>query len=80
MSEEKISWKNRKPIQFLLMFCVIMIMYFLIEVLPLNVGTKHIPWHEIPQHIQQRLPVVILIALAAAAVLVVKQKNPGGKK
>jgi hypothetical protein len=77
MSDEPKSWKSRKPAQFALLFCLVMIMFFVIEVLPLNLGAKHIPWHEIPSHIQHRLPVVILIALAAAALLVAKQpKKP----
>ncbi len=79
MANEKKSWKNRKPVQFVLMFGIVMLMYFAIEVVPLNVGSKHIAWRDIPSHIQHRLPVVVLIALAAAAMLVVKQKNPGGK-
>jgi hypothetical protein len=81
LSEEINSWKNKKPIRFLLMFCMIMGLYFLIEVLPLNFGTKHIPWSEIPAHIQARLPIVVMIALAAAAYIVtVKQRNTSGKK
>jgi hypothetical protein len=81
MSEEKKSWKNRKPIQFILMFCVIMGMFFVIEVVPLNMGARHIPWSEIPSHIHARLPMVVMIALAAAAyIVVVKQRNTGGKK
>jgi|GEM_PF-6332239 hypothetical protein len=79
MQEEKKSWKNRKPVQFVLLFCLVMMTYFVIEVLPLNVGSKHIPWSRIPSHIQHRLPVIVLIALAASAVLVAKQKNPGEK-
>jgi hypothetical protein len=75
MPGEPKSWKNRKPAQFLLLFCLVMLMFFVIEVLPLNLGARHIPWHDIPSHIQRRLPVVVLIALAAAAVLVVKQKK-----
>ncbi len=79
VSEEKKSWKNRKPVQFALLFCLVMITYFVIEVLPLNLGSKHIPWSRIPSHIQHRLPLVVLIALAVSTVLVVKQKNPGEK-
>ncbi len=79
VSKEKKSWKNRKSVQFALLFCLVMIMYFVIEVLPLNMGPRHVPWSQIPSQIQHRLPVVVLIALAASVVLVVKQKNPGGK-
>jgi hypothetical protein len=73
--QEKKSLKNKKPVQFLILFIVIMAMYFVIEVLPLNVGTSHIPWNEIPQHISKRLPVVVLIALAASAYIVAKNKD-----
>ncbi len=79
MSNTPRPWKNRKLIQFALLFCLVMLMYFVVEVLPLNVGVRHIPWHEIPMHIRNRLPVVVAIALVAAAMLVIKQRNPDGK-
>jgi heme/copper-type cytochrome/quinol oxidase subunit 3 len=81
MAQEKKPLKNRKLVQFLLMFCVIMGMYFMVEVLPLNIGSNRTSWKEIPSQMQKRLPVVLAIALAASAYLVtIKQKKPGGKK
>jgi hypothetical protein len=73
--------KKNKLVQFLILFLVIMVMFFAIEVLPLNFGPKHIPWHEIPSHIQRRLPVVVMIAFAGAAYIVVRNRGtPDDKK
>jgi hypothetical protein len=55
-------------------------MFFAIEVLPLNFGPKHIPWREIPSHIQHRLPVVLMIALAGAAYVVVRNSGNSSEK
>lgn len=73
--------KNNKLVQFLILFSVIMVMFFAIEVLPLNFGPKHIPWKDIPSHIQRRLPVVLMIAAAGAGYIVVRSSgNPTNKK
>jgi len=64
-----------KITQFIILFLIIMLMYFAIEVLPLNLGQKHIPWSEIPAHIRQRLPIMLLIACAAAAYIVLGSKK-----
>jgi hypothetical protein len=81
MKEPQNNWKRNSAVQFLILFSVIMLMFFAIEVLPLNVGPKHIPWHEIPSHIKHRLPVVLMIAAAGAAFIVIRNRgNPGNKK
>jgi hypothetical protein len=73
--------KKNKIVQFLILFFVIMLMFFAVEVLPLNYGPKHIPWREIPSHIRHRLPVVLMIAAAGAGYIIVRSRgNPTGKK
>jgi hypothetical protein len=73
--------KKNKIVQFLILFFVIMLMFFAVEVLPLNYGPKHIPWREIPSHIQHRLPVVLMIAAAGAGYIIVRSRgNPTDKK
>jgi hypothetical protein len=73
--------KKNKVVQFLILFTVIMVMFFLIEVLPLNVGPKRIPWRAIPSHISRRLPVVLMIAVAGSAYIVVRNRGtPTDKK
>jgi hypothetical protein len=73
--------KKNKVVQFLILFSVIILMFFAIEVLPLNVGPKHIPWREVPSHIRHRLPVVLMIAAAGAGFIVVRNRGyTNGKK
>jgi cytochrome b561 len=73
--------KKNKIVQFLILFFVIMLMFFAVEVLPLNYGPKHIPWREIPSHIQHRLPVVLMIAAAGAGYIILRSRgNPTDKK
>ena len=73
--------KKNKIVQFLILFFVIMLMFFIIEVLPLNYGPKHIPWREVPSHIRHRLPVVLMIAAAGAGFIVLRNRgNTNGKK
>jgi len=72
--------RKNKLVQFLILFVVIIFMFFAIEVLPLNFGPKHIPWREIPSHIQHRLPVVLMIALAGAAYVVVRNSGNSSEK
>jgi TRAP-type C4-dicarboxylate transport system permease small subunit len=73
--------RKNKIVQFLILFFVIILMYFAIEVLPLNYGPKHVPWREVPSHIRHRLPVVLMIAAAGAAFTVVRNRgNTNGKK
>jgi TRAP-type C4-dicarboxylate transport system permease small subunit len=81
MDDSQGKWKKNIIAQFLILFSVIMLMFFAIEVMPLNVGPKHIPWHEIPAHMKNRLPVVLMIAAAGAAFIVARNRgNPGNKK
>jgi hypothetical protein len=73
--------KKNKIVQFLILFFVIILMFFAIEVMPLNFGPKHIPWREIPSHIRHRLPVVLMIAAAGAGYIVVRNRGTAsGKK
>jgi hypothetical protein len=73
--------RKNKFVQFFILFFIIIMMFFLIEVMPLNYGPKHIPWREIPSHIQHRLPVVLMIAAAGAAFIVIRTRgNPTDKK
>lgn len=71
--------KKNKFVQFLILFIVIMGMFFVIEVLPLNYGPKHIPWREIPSHIKHRLPVVLMIAAAGAGYIVIRNRGNQGR-
>jgi DNA mismatch repair protein MutH len=73
--------KKNKIVQFLILFSVIMVMFFAVEVMPLNFGPKHIPWRAIPSHIRHRLPVVLMIAAAGSAYIVIRTRgNPAEKK
>jgi len=68
--------KNRIQ-QFAIMFFIIIAMFFFIEVVPLHFGAKHMPWQEIPLHLKNRIPVILLIALAAAGYITFgKNKQP----
>jgi hypothetical protein len=66
--------------QFAIMFALMMLMFFAIEVVPLHFGAKQIPWGQVPAHLQKRLPVMLLIAGAAAAWLVFVKNNQHNKK
>jgi hypothetical protein len=72
--------KKNKIAQFLILFFVILLMFFAIEVLPLNVGPKHLPWREIPSHIRHRLPVVLMIAAAGAGFIVIRNRGTSDTK
>ena len=80
MTNSSGDWKRNKLVRFLILFCVIMAMFFAVEVLPLNFGPKHIPWRDIPSHIRRRLPVVVVIAVAGAAYVVVRNRGNTGEK
>jgi hypothetical protein len=72
--------KKNKIVQFLILFFVILLMFFAIEVLPLNFGPKHIPWRAIPSHIRRRLPVVLMIAAAGSAYIVIRNRGTPSDK
>jgi hypothetical protein len=65
--------KAAKLRQFALLFCIIIIMYVAIEVLPLTAGQKHLSFHDLLAQIRHRLPVILLIAAAASAYLTMKK-------
>ncbi|MBD3322110.1 MAG: hypothetical protein GF350_13510 [Chitinivibrionales bacterium] len=59
--------RNRERIvRILIIFSLIIILFFAIEIIPLYFGPAHMPWNELINIVQKRLPKIVLIAAAAA--------------
>jgi peptidoglycan/LPS O-acetylase OafA/YrhL len=57
--------KEKGP-RMLMLAAMVILLFFCIEILPFHFGPKHLPWPELIPHIKQRMPVIVLIAVAVA--------------
>ncbi len=74
MAESQEPAKKNRIQQFAILFFVIILMFFFIEVAPLHFGPKQMPWQEIPMHLKHRIPIILLIAISAAGYLTFSNK------
>ncbi|MBD3418607.1 MAG: hypothetical protein GF398_00670 [Chitinivibrionales bacterium] len=63
-------FKTSRLVRFFSFFGMILIIFFVIEILPLHYGSKQLPWHEIVPLLRAKLPRILLIAAGASLFIV----------
>lgn len=64
-------------IRFVAALVIVAVLFAAIEVLPLHYGPKQIPWDELWPIVREKLPRIVLIALAVAGVLALGKRREG---